>query len=211
MLELDEVEFFHHILSKAEKAFRQSDVINLNSNWSYSVCGTPIYKGSGLIVGLNWGGGGSGEIFNAQINYPNGSDIENYPFIKRLSPFLKKYLRVEGFKHLNYSNLSFFRSPNVHALTNKDWELSRSLFLDYITYVQPAWIVLLGTTGLDKATKLLDLEAIERFDVGKKRVFKAYKAQCSTLTKFTKLFALPHPSARVPEWIRDQLWRKVFL
>lgn len=208
--QLDEIEFFNQLLIKTENAFHQSDVIHTNPNWSYSVCGTPIYRNAGLIAGLNWGGGGSGEIFEAQVKYPNGSDVESYQFIKRLFPFLREYLKVEDIKHLNYSNLSFFRSPHLSDLTKKDWELSKSLFHDYIAYVQPEWIVLLGITGLDKATKLLDVETIEQFNVGKEKVFKAFKAQSSSLTKLTNLFAFPHPSARVPLRIREQLWREVF-
>jgi len=207
--DLDEIAFFHLLLQKTDEAYRRSDVIVKNGHWSYSVCGTPIYKEQGLIVGLNWGGGGTGEVFQAQVKYPNGNDIESYPFIKRLFPYLKAYLKVEDPKKLNYSNLCFFRSPHVDELTKKDWTLSSALFHNYAGYVRPAWI-LLATSGMDKALEVLELDQIELFKTGREKVFSACKARCSIAQKSIPFYAFPHPNAKVPGWVRDQLWGQVF-
>jgi hypothetical protein len=113
--QLDEHELFDHLKRKTEIAYRQSDVFIKNPSWSYSICGTPIQKGAGLLVGLNWGGGGNGESFPSQT-YPNNIDAKTYVFIKRLFPYLNKYLKLADPHEINYSNLSFFRSPKVNDL-----------------------------------------------------------------------------------------------
>ncbi len=205
---MDEHALFDQLIQKTEIAFHQSDVFIKNPNWSYSICGTPILKGVGLIVGLNWGGGGNGEIFPSQT-YPDGIDVKTYTFIKRLFPYLNKYLKVDDPKEINYSNLCFFRSPKVKDLSDKDWNLSKELFLDYLRYLDPPWIIL-ATSGIECASRALDLSDVLHFTAGDIIIFNAYIAKCSVGGRNVQLYSYPHPNAKVPGWVRDQLWDKTF-
>ncbi len=166
--------FFHLLLEETKELYKTSDVINKNSGWSYSMCGTPIVKKQGLILGLNWGGGGTGELFNPQAKYPDGDEIKTYPFIIKLTPYLKDHLGLEDITKINYSNLCFFRSPKVQDLSEKDWEVSIPLIQSYIKYVDPTWIVL-TSSNVDRAKKPLLLDSTELFTAGVGRIYTGYK------------------------------------
>ncbi len=204
----DEHAFFDQLKRKTEIAYRQSDVFIRNPNWSYSICGTPMLKGVGLLVGLNWGGGGDGEIFSPQT-YPDGTDVKTYAFIKRFFRYLNKYLKVDDPKNINYSNLSFFRSPKMNDLTDKDWNLSKEPFQEYLQYIDPPWIIL-ASSGIERAKLSLSLSDVEPYTSGNKVIFNAYKAKCFIGERHIQLYSFPHPNAKVPGWIRDQLWDKTF-
>lgn len=205
--QLNEKDFFNQLLQDAGTAYSQCDVIKLNSNWSYSVCGTPIIKKQGVILGLNWGGGKS-ENFAPQNVYPAGDDIEKYPFIMKIRPFLKEHLHVQDIKTINYSNLCFFRSPKVQDLTEGDWDCSRHLIQKYITYIEPAWILFLST-NIDQAIKSLELEFLESPKVISYKTYTAYRGISKITGQKIPFYALPHPNARLQYNIRQQLWNLV--
>jgi hypothetical protein len=55
-------EFFTDLLDETKKSFENSPIKKYreqffpSQKWNYSICETPIKKGKGIIVGLNWGG-----------------------------------------------------------------------------------------------------------------------------------------------------------
>ena len=200
--------FFRLLLQDTEKAYQKSDIIQTNPHWAYSVCATPIVKNEGLIVGLNWGGGNN-EEFKAQAEYPKGDDVEKYPFIMKLAPYLKDHLKVADVKKINYSNLCFFRSPKVSDLKQKDWECSQNLIQNYVKYVNPSWILLV-TTNLDRAKDALSLDENPLpFQAGTEKVFTAYKSTSRVGGKTIPFYALPHPNAHIKAAVRKILWNEV--
>src|SRR5687768_10789690 len=66
--------------------------------WAYSVCGTPIQRGKGLIVGINWGGGSdkSKDSYEVQEKMPTIEEYRelfrkgHYQFLKRSSKYISE-------------------------------------------------------------------------------------------------------------------------
>lgn len=189
--------FFHELLADTKEAFLKSSLAN--KKWNYSICGTPMRKGKGLIVGLNWGG----KETDPQLAIPDGSDIENYNFIVRSKPFLEKYLQVKNVTEINYSNICFFRSPSISHLTECDIKLSEPLFYKYLNYIKPPWTVVLSN-NITFLPSIKTWEKVTSQFNGK--VFSAYRASHDEM----KFYALPHPNAHLKSEVRHDLWEKVF-
>jgi len=205
---LSEEDFFHYLLIETEKAYQLSDVMKSKPKWAYSVCGRPIVKRQGLILGLNWGGEHNKE-YQPQNKYPTDEDVSGYSYIKKLAPFLKEHLNVEDVKNINYSNICFFRSPKVQDLSNNDWDVSKRLISDFVSYVDPSWI-LFTSSNIGKAKDILKLEdPILHFKAGTIRVYHAYKTVSILSEKRVPFYSLPHPNARIKGKVRKMLWDDV--
>jgi hypothetical protein len=205
---MDEKDFFYYLLKKTETAFLKSDIYNYqiknNKNWNYAVCDTQIKKNKGIILGLNWGGDNK----NPQSVYPQKNKKRNWRFFNNITSFFKSHLNITSIEEINYYNLCFYRTPKIEYLKSSDWEQSISLTNEYIRYISPPWIVLLGKTGFSKLKTLKFISEIERFEIQdkKNRVF-GYKAKLHT--KFD-LYCVPHPQARVSKQARIKIWDSLF-
>lgn len=219
---MDETAFFEQLREKTETAFQSSPVKEMQDarerRWNYSICGTPIRKERGVIFGLNWGGGGEKDIdpdtrkvleYPAQPSMPDGHNVEKYGFISQSLPLLEKHLGVNDLSQVNYTNLCFFRSPNVKYLEEYDWRLSLPLFKELIGYIDPPWLLLSGTSGLSRLDHLGELSNFNEHSVPHGN--KTYRSFSARLLG-RPLAAVYHPKyvrrASLPEEVEDQLWAK---
>ena len=89
-------DFFKQLLDKTKQAFIDSPIYQkqktLGKDWNYSICGSPIQLGKGILMGINWGEDGNHEPLSAM---PNGKDIASYNFIKRSKNYLETYLHLD--------------------------------------------------------------------------------------------------------------------
>jgi hypothetical protein len=206
---LDQTEpekFFHDLLLKTKDAFQKSSIKRYqeqqipSKKWNYGICDTPIQKGKGILVGLNWGG----DNHENQKDYPKLDKIRNWRFIKTSLPLLKKYLGIMTLDDLNYSNLSFFRTPKIKYMTLIDWKLSLLLFEKYVSYIKPSWILLLGTTGVKILTSLDYLTNVKKIKIsGNDKKVIGYQGLIFNKYHF---FCVPHPQSHISSLSRSQIW-----
>lgn len=198
-------EFFKDLLNETQEVFKHSPIYRLQiehqRKWNYAICGTPIQKNQGIILGINWGG----NECEPQSKMPTGEGISKYSFIKQSRFLLENWLEIKiSNPSFNYTNLCFFRSPYENYLTKKDYLLSIPLFERYVKYINPPWIFSIGNINM----KILDSQGL-LYDI--KRHFddeKKYKGHSSKLWGYD-LFDVPHPNARISRKARITIWEKV--
>jgi hypothetical protein len=198
-------DFFNELLVATEKQFKKSPVyqkqLNLNKEWNYSICATPIIKDKGVIFGINWGG----ENVRPQTNIPDGSDISKYHFIKQSRQFLEENWGLDiSSINFNYTNLCFFRTPKESYLSPDDYELSLPLFKEYIGYIKPPWILSIGGKNLKVLDRFGALNNIKQY-FDKQGKFKGHSGQLWDWN----IFSVPHPSARLTREARQTIWKSV--
>jgi len=196
-------DFFQQLLSDTDAAFLQSPVCQFQYQagykWNYSVCGTPLQPGKGIILGINWGADG---VHEKQTVMPDGKDVAEYIFMKKSRANIEDILELDfECANFNYTNLCFFRTPAIVFLSPRDYRLSLPLFRSLVEFINPPWIFSLGNSNYKV---LSDLEAlsgiVEFFD--KERKHKAVKGK---LWGFD-FYSVPHPGARVKAASRKELW-----
>ncbi len=201
-----EEQFFRRLLVDTERKFFESPVFikqqQLSKRWNYSVCGTPIQKNKGILLGINWGADGDHE---PQMEMPDGEDIPNYNFIQRSRPFLEKYLLLNFYIiNFNYTNLCFFRTPKESCLNSKDHENSLPLFKQFVEFVKPPWIFSLGNNNYNILLGLGQLtDVMEYFDSEHK-----HKGIMAKLWGHN-FYSVPHPNARVKKKSRNEIWEHI--
>lgn len=203
-------EFHDQLLLKTEQAFLQSPIRKLRegkSQWSYAICDTPIQKKKIVIMGLNWGVGKDNEDVEWHYQYPKGDTSDGYIFSKPVLPYLRKYMNIESFNEVNYTNACFFRSEKSNQLNKEDWMLSLPLLKEYLDFIQPPLILLLGTTGGNMLRRMNALKIDWDFikEPGKNRVFGGK----GILFDQHKLVCVPHPQSRNSEIERQKIWEKI--
>ncbi len=138
--------FLAYLLYETEKVHESSYIKKRilsekkGEEWYYSVCGTQIFRGRPILIGLNWGGKGKFVPQRLEDYNKLGQDIHEYKFIKGINQRLKYYMSIDALVNTNYTNLSFLRSPNIRWLDN-DWEVTLPLLKEYINYINPPWIL----------------------------------------------------------------------
>ena len=208
--ELSQEEFTAFLLRKTKIAYEQSDI--KTKSLYYSVAGTPIIKYKGVLIGLNWGGGGKNDMNNyipQDLNKLNQSQPKDYRFIHSLFPFLQEYTKLNSILDINYSNLCFFRSPKVSDLSPRDWELSSKLFEDYINYIQPPWI-LFTSLGRKPVSILLNHDDIEiKVQKDFKQGNKVFTAHKGLYRHQFKLLTVPYPyqAGGISKITRCRIWK----
>lgn len=203
-------EFTAFLLKETEIAYEQSDI--KSKSLYYSVAGTPIIKNKGVLIGLNWGGGGKNDMNSytpQDLNKLSESRPNDYRFIISLFPFLQEYEKLNSINDINYSNLCFFRSPKVSDLSPHDWELSGKLFESYINYIQPPWILFtsIGRKPISILRNQDDIDIKEQKDFNQgNKTFTAYKGLYRQLFK---LFTVPYPyqAGGISDNTRRQIWK----
>ena len=201
-----EERFFKRLLANTEQKFFESPVFTeqqqLGKRWSYSVCGTPIQKNRGILLGINWGVDGDHE---PQSEMPNGKDIPSYNFVQRSREFLEKYLLLDFHTiNFNYTNLCFFRTPKEVFLKPKDYENSLPLFRQFVEFVKPPWVFSLSNNNYKILLQLGQLTDIkEYFDSEQK-----HKGITAKLWG-QNFYSVPHPNARVKAKSRNEIWEHI--
>lgn len=204
-------EKYTDLLNKISKEFDKSDIKikqeKANAEWNYALCATPIQKNKGLILGINWGG--NEKNYEISKIMPNGNDVKTYPFIKRSKSYLETYFHINIEEvNFNYSNFCFFRSPKANDLSSNDFNLCLPIIKEYIDYIQPPWILSLGTGNIKYLKKYFktDFECSGPIRI-EGNSNKAYKG---SLMKFN-FYNLPHPNAYyLSNDVYKKLWEKIF-
>ena len=207
---MTEQEFFANLAIKTAAAFQESPIAGKNQ-LAYAISATPLRKEKPLILGINWGGSGSG--FEAQKRMPTDEDLtadiirSDYNFLERSKPYFEKYLQLDLHKpEFNYSNLCFFRSRAERDLAPEDYQKSYPLVKELIEYINPQFILALGVTVYQRIKEIKNEDLLEVKEVldsdNKHRGFRG---------KFLghDFYCLPHPNARVKTVSREELWQKV--
>lgn len=198
--------FFAELLYDTDREFRKSSVfkkqLQLGQKWNYAVCATPIQKERGVIFGINWGGTNN---FQPQSVMPSGHDIASYHFIKQSKQFLEKNLGLDiASANFNYTNLCFFRTPKANILSSEDYRLSLPLFEKYIRYINPPWLLSIGSKNLKELDRMGVLRNIhQHYDNQNK-----FKGHSGILWEYN-IFSVPHPSARLSNDARQTIWLNV--
>ena len=202
----DDIEFIEKLLAKTKTEFSKSPIYKKqndeNKRWGFSICGTPIQKGKGILFGINWGGSGE---YEEQNKMPEGNNIAGDDFIKRSKHFFDEYLSLKFDElNFNYTNLCFFRTPKIDDLSFQDYKLSYPLFEEYVKYIQPPWIFSLGITSYDILKKMGQLNA----DSEIKDSSQKHRGATGKFLGFN-FYAVPHPNAHLKNNSRKEIWAQV--
>ncbi len=202
----NEEQFFKELLTVTKVAFHNSPVFKeqqkLGKQWNYSICGTPIQLGKGILLGINWGVSGD---HVEQTKMPDGKDIPSYNFIQRSKPFLEKYLSLDfDVINFNYTNLCFFRTPDEIFLRPMDYKNSLPLFQQFVQFINPKWIFSLGNNNCKILLQLGQLANVKEFYDNDKK----HKALSAELWGHN-FFSVPHPNARVKTKSRNEIWESI--
>lgn len=196
-------EFFLELKGKIELAFNNAP-ISQKPGSTFAICETSIQKGRDIILGLNWGG--TKEI--SQADYPKPTKDRKWNFATHSMKYFIKYLQITSIDEINYSNLCFFRSKKIEDLEKCDWILSIPILKEYVEFIQPAKVVLLGTTGLRYLKGDTDTSLPQVVVRGKKKTGYGYKGLLFGKYNF---YCLPHPQAKLEKGMRDEIWEKLFM
>jgi len=201
-------EFFEYLQTKIENEYANSNLTNgkdIHITPNYAICDTPIQKGKDIIAGLNWGDISKGK----QTCYPKADKDRNWRFLKSSEQYFIQYLGINLSKlaHVNYTNLCFFRTKKLSHLTETDWEISLPLFQEYVNYINPPRILILGTSVIDIVKKYCNAENHLSHKVTEnKTTAKGYNLEICGI----KTYCVPHPQARISSIARDEIWQRVF-
>ncbi len=198
--------FFKQLLDRTKQVFKITDVYKkqqgLKQNWNYSVCGTPIQKNKGILLGINWGADDNHE---PQSDMPEGKDILEYRFINRSKKYLENYLKLDfNSINFNYTNLCFFRTKAEKDLSDDDYKSSLPLFKSFVEFINPPWIFSLGTGNYYRLQQFGELKNIKEFPDSENK----FKGVTATLWGH-KFYAVPHPNAHVKGASRDEIWKLI--
>lgn len=201
-----EEQFLQDLLAYTEEMFLNSPVYATQKQsgcqWSYSVCNTPIQRGKGILLGINWGVSG---YHVPQTKMPDGKEITTYNFIYRSREFLERYLLLDfDTLNFNYTNLCFFRTPKESSLHKKDYENSLALFRKFVEFVEPKWIFSLSSNNNKILSQFGHLtDSTDFYDSDNK-----YKGVKANLWGHS-YFSVPHPNARVKAKSRNEIWELI--
>lgn len=91
-------------------------------------------------------------------------------------------------------------------LVTKDWENSIPLFEEYVKYINPEYVIILGRTPIVMLDRFDKLNEIKRERYGDKKKFRVYKA---LLFGKYKLYGLPHPNAHIKKETLLEIWSSI--
>lgn len=210
-------ELFDTTLENAISAFQDSNIIKKQNSagkeWGLSICGTPIQFGTGIILGINWGGGGDSknERFANQGKMPSKESFlkdyteGDYKFLKKSEKLILEFLKLPLQEvEFNYFNLCFFRSPVSGDLVYQDYKVCHHAFEMLVNKIEPPWILSLGNSNMN--------------------ILKPHLVNLTTVSvdgtihvgHYGKLwgnnfYCVPHPNARRLSNIhRTGIWKKIF-
>lgn len=205
----DHQQFFMELLGRTAKAYESSDV--KSKNLFYSVCSTPFYQNSTLILGFNWGAG-------ERQDYEPQSKMETKTFtqldlgsLKRTLKFFHKYLPNENQDEFVQSNLCFFRSKKEHDINLGDLKLSFPLFDSFVEYLQPKTIVAFSARIKDYFANQNKLTQINEMNISSGKIkLKTTKAILNLRGNTVPIYFLPHPNYPISSEARIEAWEHCF-
>jgi hypothetical protein len=201
-------EIFGRALEVGTEAYQKQSRLK----WGVSVCATPIQPGEGMILGINWGGGGPSDnyLYETQQKMPTQEEFRrdlkkgDYGFLIRSNRYLKEYLKldIESGK-FNYTNLCLFRSPSQKDLLTEDYQSCFEAFTFLVKEISPPWILSLGTGNIDRLRALISTFSPEIIPIGRAN-------GCSEKLLDIPFYCVPHPNAHLSKNDRDGIWKKIF-
>jgi len=208
---------FEDIKKRAIQALeKRNNQLPYRTNWGLSICATPIQFEEIMIIGINWGGGGVSDKYEytVQEHMPSFDEFKSqyekneYRFLKRINNFSKIFLSLELSEgKFNYSNLCFFRTPDVKKLEDKDFEVCAEIFECIINKIRPKKIISFGTGNIKYLKKYFN----EKFKAEPVTVEgTSHTSFVGSLCGF-KFYNLPHPMARkLSDDTYAKIWHKLF-
>lgn len=206
---MDHQQYISELLARTANAYEASEI--KSRNLFYSVCATPIYQDSTLVLGFNWGAS-EGHSYEAQ------SKMETKPFtqldlgsLKRTLKYFYKYLPNENMDEFVQSNFCFFRSKNESDICPSDLDLTQELFESFLEYTRPKKIVsfsmsLRGYLENRKRVASLDVKSIRSGT----KVFSSAKALLAINSETVPIYFLPHPNYPITNEARNTAWEHCF-
>jgi hypothetical protein len=202
-------EFFERLLNETKKAYQASEI--KKDNLYYSVCATPLFKNSTLLLGFNWGAG-------QNQKYDPQTRMEVRPFtqldlgsLKRTFGFFHKYLPDAKLDEFVQSNLCFFRSKKEADISQGDLLLSQGLFESLINYIQPKEVISFSNQlykYVSSQNKLVDESHINI--ISGKKTFQSRKAKLDINGQLVPISFLPHPNYPITNMARNDAWKYCF-
>lgn len=204
---MSEEQFFKALQAKTEKVFEKSEVYSKNKdkNWFYSICNGPIFRNKPIVCGLNWGVSQQKDYkcHSPQKIYPQSIDTNTWQFKTHVNGYLQKYFSL-SFDEVNYSNLCFFRTPNTDYLSHKDWRDTIPLFKEYVEYINPPYVIMMGMPKHLNNQELCEIEKYGFLPEGKNR--RSFTRIGLLFSKY-KFGSVPHSAAHIPQNTHDALWK----
>lgn len=209
-------EIFGQSLKEAVIVYKKSNLYQ--KKLGLSICATPIQIGKTLLIGINWGGGSSSDSYSYNINdeMPSFDNFRNdykegaYKFLKRIQPFIQKNCGIDiSSGEFNYSNLCFFRTPNIKELTREDFFVCAPIFKTMVTNIRPEQIISVGTGNIKYLKDFFrdDFRCVENEEA---KTITSHKISTGSLFSF-KFYSLPHPNAHnLSNEIYEKLWEMQF-
>ncbi len=203
--------FFDNLLNETEKAYLASEI--KKENLYYSVCSTPIFINSTLLLGFNWGKSND-EADKPQKKIPiiPFKQIPDLGSFKWTIDFFNKYLPRENLQEFVQSNFCFFRSQKENDISLSDLKLSHPLFESFITYVQPKRIICFSARlkqYFEDNGKLFDCDP-KIISSGLKTIYTT-KAKIDINDRKISIFFLPHPNYPILGSARHEAWKHCFV
>ena len=204
-------QYFENLLNETSRAYLASEI--KRENLYYSICSTPIFINSTLLLGFNWGKS-KGEPDKPQNEIPiiPFSQISNLGSFKRTINLFNRYLPRETLQEFVQSNFCFFRSQKEGDISLSDLKLSHPLFESFITYVQPKRIICFSARlkqYFEDHFKLVDCDP-KKIISGLKTIY-ATKAKININGCNISIYFLPHPNYPITGDARNQAWSHCFM
>jgi hypothetical protein len=208
-------DFFEFLLAETASKYSISPI--RKEELFFSVCGTSIEKGKGVLFGLNWGGSDKFRPYYPQSSMPNSDslkhdDPDTYLFINKLLPNLTNFKKIKSINEINYTNLCFFRSKKIRDLQVQDWENSAGLFKLLIEYIDPPWIIFtsIGKSSVSRLWNTPEVRITSSNDFRQDdRIFTAYMGEYQNSIP---LFTVPYPylAGGISDDTRLKIWHWLF-
>jgi uracil-DNA glycosylase len=210
-------EIFQDLKKEALSAFQsRNGILSKEQNWGLSICATPIQIDKGLIMGINWGGGSASDKYEYKVQdvMPTFDDFQHdynnrdYKFLERVSRLFKDFLGADvGKGEFNYSNLCYFRSPDISYLNEEDYKICLPILKSFVAYVKPEWIVSLSTGNIKYLRKYFPDDLTYETIQSENTSHKAFRGKFLDIP----FYNLPHPNARrLSNETYYAIWKNVF-
>lgn len=204
------LEIFHKYINEIAEIYEKSVLKkdSRTSNWSYSLCSTPLFVKSIVLCGLNWGADGN---HSPQSEYPTVNFMGNDELgsLARVKEYLCKYLQTEELSKIVQINACFFRTKKEADLSQSDLELNKSVFLELLKDLQPK--LLIGMSA--KIFPLIEHCLIKHESTSIKsrsRSLTIYKGTFSEIYGGGSFLSIPHPNSPISKQARVSCWEYFF-
>jgi len=217
------IEDFRDLLKDTDAAFNQSDIKEYaqqnNFSWAYSVSATKIVPNNILILGFNWGAE-HGYEYSPQRELPKCSFMElkqeDFGSLKRILPYLRKYIPEDKVINIGQSNYCFFRSRKESQISGNDLGLSKPLFMKFVSLAQPSTLIILSGSLREYLLNhypCSDLSTSSPYCFsrgGWEYQYQTLKGRVMIGTNDVPFYSLPHPNYPIPSRMRDASWQFCF-